>query len=274
VRAPSTAALSSDLALALRLADEADALTLTRFRASDLRVATKPDLTPVTDADLAVERLVRAALARQRPGDGVLGEEDGEQEGTSGRRWVLDPVDGTKSYARGVPVWATLLALEVAGPAAWEPVLGVVSAPALHRRWWATRGGGAWLSDALATEPRRLAVSSVAALADASLSYSSLSGWDVTGRLPALLALTRAVWRTRGYGDFLSHVLVAEGVIDLSAEPEVSRWDLAALTPIVEEAGGALTDLRGTRGPGGGSVLASNGLLHDAARAVLSGAAG
>jgi len=260
-----------DLALARELADAADAITLSRFRAADLVVTAKPDTTPVTDADQAAEAEVRRLLARTRPGDAVLGEEEGESAGNSGRRWIIDPIDGTKSYARGVGVWATLLALEVEG----EVVLGVASAPALHRRWWASVGGGAWVDDGLfepGTEaPRRLGVSGVADLADASLSYSSLSGWAARPPgLGAFLGLTEAVWRTRAYGDFWSHVQVAEGCVDLSCEPEVSRWDLAALQPIVEEAGGRFTSLAGERGPGGGSVLASNGLLHDAALALLN----
>ncbi|HVU71702.1 MAG TPA: histidinol-phosphatase [Mycobacteriales bacterium] len=263
--------MDDDLALALELADAADAITLGRFRAADLVVTTKPDTTPVTDADQAAEAEVRRLLARARPGDAVLGEEEGETAGTGGRRWIVDPIDGTKSYARGVAVWATLLALEVDG----EVVLGVVSAPALHRRWWASRGGGAWADDGLfepGTEaPRRLAVSQVSALSDASLSYSSLSGWAARPQgLGAFLGLADACWRTRAYGDFWSHVQVAEGCVDLSCEPEVSRWDLAALQPIVEEAGGRFTDLSGVRGPGGGSVLASNGRLHDAALALLT----
>jgi histidinol-phosphatase len=259
---------ADDLALALAVADEADAVTLDRFRAVDLQVTRKPDTTPVTDADTAVERLVRERLGSTRPGDAVLGEEQGETAGTSGRRWVVDPIDGTKSFARGAPVWATLLALEVDG----SPVLGVVSAPALHRRWWAARGSGAWLDDGLGQAPRRLAVSGVSELGDAALSYSSLSGWEARpAGLQAFLALARACWRTRAYGDFWSHVLVAEGAVDLSCEPEVNRWDLAALQPVVEEAGGRFTALDGVGGPGGGSVLASNGRLHDAALRLLEG---
>jgi histidinol-phosphatase len=211
--------------------------------------------------------MVRRRLAAARPGDAVLGEEEGETAGTTGRRWILDPVDGTKSFARGVAVWATLLALEVDG----EVAIGVVSAPALHRRWWAARGDGAWSSNGLG-EPRKLGVSAVAELADASLSYSSLSGWAARPQgLGAFLGLAQACWRTRAYGDFWSHVMVAEGCVDLSCEPEVSRWDLAALQPIVEEAGGRFTSLAGERGPGGGSVLASNGLLHEQALRLLAG---
>jgi histidinol-phosphatase len=255
-----------DLSLALALADAADAVTMTRFGALDLRVDTKPDDTPVTDADTAAERAIRAVLEQRRPGDSVVGEEFGTAGGGP-RTWVLDPIDGTKNYVRGVPVWATLIALMEAE----EVYVGVVSAPALGRRWWASRGQGAWTS-ALGGEPRRLKVSGVAALADASLSISSLRGWDTApGGRAGLLELDGQVWRTRGYGDFWQHALVAEGAVDVATEPEVSLWDLAALAVLVEEAGGRFTDLRGRRGPGGGSALASNGLLHDEALRVLTG---
>lgn len=256
--------VADDLALAHELADAADAHTLSRFLAVDLVVEAKPDLTPVSDADTAVEQAIRVTLASRRPGDAVLGEEDGEV-GTGPRRWIVDPVDGTKNFVRGVPVWATLIALEQDG----EVVAGVVSAPALGRRWWAGRGLGAHTGGALAGS-RPLRVSAVGTLADASLSYSSLTGWDEQGRLPGLLRLSSEVWRTRAYGDFWSHVLVAEGAVDASFEPEVSLWDLAALQVVVEEAGGRFTDLSGVRGPGGGSVVCSNGLLHDEVLAGLT----
>ena len=249
--------LQQDLALAHELADAADAHTLARFLAVDLDVRSKPDLTPVSDADTAVEQAIRTTLASRRPGDAVLGEEDGES-GTGPRRWVVDPVDGTKSFVRGVPVWATLIALQEHG----EVTVGVVSAPALGRRWWAARGLGAHTGGSLAAA-RDLRVSAVGTLSDASVSYSSLTGWQQQGRLPGLLRLSDAVWRTRAYGDFWSHVLVAEGAVDASFEPEVSLWDLAALHVVVEEAGGRFTDLSGVRGPAGGSVVCSNGLLHD-----------
>jgi histidinol-phosphatase len=256
--------MTADLELAHELADAADGITLGRFRALDLDVSTKPDLTPVSDADTATETELRRLLAARRPDDAVLGEEEG-LIGSGPRRWILDPIDGTKNYVRGVPVWATLIALQEGGAVA----LGVVSAPALGRRWWARRGGGAWVRDSPRGEPRRCRVSAVPELRDASLSYSSLSGWEEASRLDGLLGLTRSVWRTRAYGDFWSHVLVAEGAVDVSCEPEVSLWDLAALQPLVEEAGGRFTDLDGRRGPEGGSVVASNGLLHDAALAAL-----
>jgi histidinol-phosphatase len=255
-----------DLSLALALADAADAVALPRFGALDLRVETKPDDTPVSDADTATERAIRSLLQERRPGDAVVGEEFGETAGGP-RRWIVDPIDGTKNYVRGVPVWATLIALMEAD----EVYVGVVSAPALGRRWWASRGQGAWLS-VFGGEPRHLHVSTVATLADASFAYSSLHGWrQAPGGREGLLALDRQVWRSRGYGDFWQHAMVAEGVVDAAAEPEVSLWDLAALVVLVEEAGGRFTDLRGRRGPAGGSALSSNGVLHDTVLATLSG---
>ena len=253
-----------DLSLALALADAADEVTMARFLALDLTVETKPDATPVTDADRAVERAVRELLARRRRGDAVVGEEYGESGGGP-RRWVVDPIDGTKNFVRGVPVWATLIALMEAD----EVYVGVVSAPALGRRWWASRGRGAW-GTAFGGPPRRLRVSGVAELADASFSYSSLNGWTGAGRA-GLLELESTVWRSRGYGDFWQYALVAEGAVDAAAEPEVALWDLAALAVLVEEAGGRFTDLRGRRGPAGGSALSSNGLLHDEILTTLSG---
>jgi len=256
-----------DLALALDLADTADALTLDRFGALDLQVETKPDLSPVSDADRAVEQELRRRLAAACPGDGVLGEEYGET-GAGARRWVVDPVDGTKNFVRGVPVWATLIALQDGE----QVVVGVVSAPALGRRWWAARGAGCWTRSTLTADhsPRRCSVSQVARLADAHLSYSSLTGWEEQGRLTGLLALTREVWRTRAFGDFWSHVLVAEGAVDIACEPEVSLWDLAALQVIVEEAGGRFTDLDGRPRPDGGSAVATNGRLHEFALTRLA----
>ncbi|HET7406716.1 MAG TPA: inositol monophosphatase family protein, partial [Mycobacteriales bacterium] len=241
----------------------ADAITLARFGALDLRVETKPDLTPVSDADQAVERELRRLVAAERPGDAVLGEEYGAT-GDGPRRWIVDPVDGTKNFVRGVPVWATLVALQVDG----EVAAGVVSAPMLGRRWWAARGSGTWTGPSRA-DARACRVSGVDALADAHLSYSSLTGWEERGRLPAFLDLTRRVWRTRAFGDFWSHVLVAEGAVDVSTEPEVSLWDLAALQVIVEEAGGRFSDLSGSPRPDGGSVLCSNGRLHEEVLALL-----
>jgi histidinol-phosphatase len=255
---------AADLDLARQLADTADALTLARFGAADLAVRAKPDLTPVSDADTAAERAIRDVLSDARPEDAVSGEEYGT-EGAGSRRWVIDPIDGTKNYVRNVPVWATLIAL-LDGT---EPVVGVVSAPALARRWWAARGAGAWTSVA-GGEARRMAVSGVTSLADASLSYSSLSGWETLGLRGAFLALTDQVWRSRAYGDFWSYMLVAEGAVDLAAEPELSLWDMAALAPIVTEAGGRFTGLDGIDGVHQGNAAASNGLLHDALLSALA----
>ncbi|TAK69071.1 MAG: histidinol phosphatase [Actinomycetota bacterium] len=274
-------AYAADLALALRLADAADEVTLARFRAADLTVSAKPDLTPVTDVDLAIERLVRDTLAQQRPADDVLGEEYGDgsrgappdhtRPARAGRCWIVDPIDGTKNYVRGVPVWATLIALVADG----RVVLGVASAPALGRRWWAAAGQGAWCTEPATAGPRRLRVSAVAELGDASFSYSDDRGWDVRGAEPGLAQLIRTCWRTRAYGDFWSHVLVAEGAVDLAAEPELSPWDVAALIPIVEEAGGTIGGYDGTSyggdpdALGRAGTLTSNGLLHAAAVRVL-----
>lgn len=260
---PVATTYEDDLRLAHVMADQADALTMSRFHAADLTVTTKPDLTPVTDADHAAEDVLRSTLARARSRDAVLGEETGAT-GHGPRRWILDPIDGTKNFVRGVPVWATLIALMVGA----EPVVGVVSAPALGRRWWAASGTGAWTGRSLSAAAR-CHVSDVGNLADASLSYSSLSGWAEQDRLDGFLDLTRRVWRTRAYGDFWSHMLVAEGAVDISCEPEVSLWDLAALSVIVTEAGGTFTDLAGRPGPDGGSVVCSNGRLHEQVLGLL-----
>jgi histidinol-phosphatase len=260
------AARDDDLALALELADVADAITLSRFQASDLVVETKPDLTPVTEADKAVERTLRDRLAAARPGDAIVGEEYGSSETPeSGRRWIVDPIDGTKNYVRGIPVWATLLALQEGD----EVTVGVVSAPALHRRWWAAKGAGAFMSDGLTAEPRRLRVSAVRALEDAQLCTSGLDGWDSAGGLDGLLTLARRCWRTRGFGDFWIYMLVAEGVAEIGCEAAVSLWDLAAPQVIVEEAGGTFTDLAGVPTAAGGNALATNGVLHQEALALV-----
>ncbi|RYV50171.1 histidinol-phosphatase [Pengzhenrongella frigida] len=252
-----------DLRLAHVIADQVDSVTMARFKALDLRVETKPDLTPVSDADRTAEEVIRAQLARARPRDAVHGEEFADT-GRGPRQWVIDPIDGTKNFIRGVPVWATLIALVDAG----QPVLGVVSAPALGRRWWAATGSGAWTGRSLAAATR-LHVSGVGDLSDASLSYSSLTGWEDRGRLDSFLDLTRKVWRTRAYGDFWSYMLVAEGAVDLACEPELELHDMAALVPIVTEAGGRFTSIKGVPGPFGGSALVSNALLHDAALQIL-----
>lgn len=256
---PDTAstALAADLDLALRLAEEADRISLTHFLDRDLHVETKPDRSPVTEADLAVERAIRETIAAERPEDGILGEEYGT-EGDTARQWIIDPIDGTANYLRGVPVWGTLIALAVDG----VPRVGVVSSPALGRRWWAVTGGGAWTTDAPGAEPRRIRVSGVTDLEHASLSFQSIAQWDEAGYLDRLIALTRRIWRDRAYGDMWSYMLLAEGLVDAVAEFGVKTYDLAALIPIVEEAGGTFTSVDGTPGPGNGSSLASNGLLH------------
>lgn len=256
---------TADVALALQLADQADALTLDRFGALDLRIETKPDLTPVTDADRSVEQLLRSALSAARPDDAVLGEEYGGTAVFEGRQWVIDPIDGTKNFVRGVPVWATLIALLTDG----VPTAGVVSAPALGRRWWAGAGDGAFTSYA-GGAARRISVSSVGDLGSASLSFSSLSGWAERGARDRFVSLTDEVWRVRAYGDFWSYCLLAEGAVDIAAEPEVSLWDLAALDIIVREAGGTFTNLAGQPGPHGGSAVATNSLLHSTVLRALA----
>jgi histidinol phosphatase-like enzyme (inositol monophosphatase family) len=262
---PVVAGYSDDLRLAHVLADAADDITTRRFRALDLRIETKPDLTPVSDADRSVEDQIRGTLKRARPRDAVLGEEYG-RTGYGSRCWVIDPIDATKNFVRGVPVWATLIALMHED----EVVVGLASAPSLNRRWWAARDGGAWTGRSL-TKASRLQVSAVTQMSDASLSFSSLSGWEERGRLDNFLDLTRSVWRTRAFGDFWSHMMVAEGAVDISTEPEVSLWDLAALQVIIEEAGGMFTDLSGVPTPDGGSVVCTNGHLHSEVLRTLGG---
>ena len=258
--------IRDDVELALRLADHADALTMERFGALDLHIDTKPDLTPVTDADRSVEGAVRDTLSAERPDDAVLGEEFGGTAVFTGRQWVIDPIDGTKNFVRGVPVWATLIALLHDG----VPIAGVASAPALQRRWWAGAGEGAFTSFA-GGAPRPIEVSSVADVESASLSFSSLSGWAELGRRDRFIEFTDMVWRVRAYGDFLSYCLLAEGAVDIAAEPEVSLWDLAALDILVREAGGTFTSLTGAAGPHGGSAVATNGLLHESVLNRLNG---
>jgi histidinol-phosphatase len=248
---------TDDLRLAHVLADDADSLTMHRFKALDLHVVTKPDLTPVSDADSSVEDGVRRTLGRARPRDAVVGEEGGES-GWGPRRWVVDPIDGTKNFVRGVPVWATLIALMVEDVV----VASVVSAPALYRRWWASKAGGAWTGRSLlAAQPCR--VSDVSDLHDASLSYSSLGEWHDVGRSADFIALTSRCWRNRAYGDFWSYMLVAEGGVDIALEPRLALHDMAALSVIVEEAGGRFTGLDGVPGPLGEGAIATNGRLHD-----------
>lgn len=239
------------------MADDSDSLAMSRFKAQDLKFSSKPDNTPVTEADTAVEEAIRRTLSRTRPRDGVLGEEFGSS-GESTRRWIIDPIDGTKNYLRGVPVWATLIALENEG----EVVAGVVSAPALGRRWWASKGGGAYTGRNI-LNATQLHVSRVSKIEDASLSYSSIDGWVDSRRGQGFVNLMRECWRTRAYGDFWSYMLVAEGAVDIATEPELEIHDMAALDIIVREAGGRFTNLDGEDGVQGPGALATNGPLHE-----------
>jgi histidinol-phosphatase len=251
------------LDLALSLADVADELTMARFGALDLAIETKPDHTPVTDVDHAVELALRARLAKTARSHAIVGEEFGV-DGDDGAefRWIIDPIDGTKGYLRGLPVWATLLALEHVG----EPVVGVVSAPALGHRWWAVRGNGAF------RDGQEIRVSAVGELADAHLSFA----WDSNesfardGLDERLLALGRRCWRVRSFGDFWHHVLVAEGALDVSIDPAAAYWDLAPVHVIVEAAGGRATDLTGRSRADGGNLVCTNGRLHAAVLAALA----
>ena len=256
--------MNSDLELALKMADVADQLSMSRYRALDLSVETKPDFTPVTEADRAVETAIRDLLASNRSGDGVIGEEFPNTNEAASRTWIIDPIDATKNYVRGVPVWGTLIALAVNG----EPVVGVVSAPAMARRWWASPEDGAFTRD-VDGSIRKISPSKVQSLSDASFSYSDPIGWDLFGK-DSLEKITNAVWRTRGYGDFWSHLLVAEGAVDIAAEPSLALWDMAAIDIIVREAGGTFTDLSGAAGPHGKSAVSSNSLLHSAALKKIS----
>jgi histidinol-phosphatase len=267
--------LADDLALAHALADLADAISLDRYQVQDLVVVNKPDNTPVTDADRAVETAIREALATHRQTDGLVGEEFGSDKGTSGRYWVIDPIDGTKNFMRGVPTWATLIALvSVDASGAEEVVVGIASAPALARRWSAAKGQGACVRfnsgniDDLSEEfdassgDKKISVSKVASLTDASISYSDFAGWGE--RLEPFQKMLASAWRTRGIGDFWSHMLVAEGAVDVAIEPSLALWDMAALDIIVREAGGTFTNTAGQNGPFGGSGVSTNGLLHNA----------
>jgi histidinol-phosphatase len=256
--------LTDDLRLAHLLADDADSITMSRFRALDLHVTAKPDLSPVSDADTAVEEALRRTLSRARPRDAVQGEEMADT-GWGPRRWVIDPIDGTKNFIRGVPVWATLIALLIND----EVAIGVVSAPALGRRWWASLGGGAYAGKSLmSATPCR--VSDVARIEDASLSYASVSAWVEAGQGQEFVDLMRACWRTRAYGDFWSYMLVAEGGVDIACEPELALHDMAACAIVVTEAGGRFTDLQGKPGPLGIGAYATNGRLHDTVLSQLA----
>ena len=241
--------MNDDLRLALQLADEADAITMKFFRAATLSVKTKVDRTPVTEADLAVETLLRERLAQQRPDDAIVGEELGVS-GSASRRWILDPIDATKNFMRGIPVFATLIAL--------ENEVGVVSAPALGMRWWASRGSGAFCNE------RAIHVSKIASIEEAQFTYDDIVTFERLGLREQFLAFDRRCGRSRGFGDFWGHMLVAEGACDVTIEPEVSLWDMAPLQVIVEEAGGRFSNLAGKPGSDGGSGVSTNGVLHNA----------
>ena len=249
--------LVDDLRLAHMLADAADSITLDRFRAQDLDISLKSDLTPVSDADKAVEEAIRRTLSTARPRDAFHGEENGDS-GWGPRRWVVDPIDGTANFVRGVPVWATLIALMIEN----DVVVSVVSAPSLSRRWWAHQGGGAFTGKSLLSG-HGIKVSTIPWVSDAFLSYSSLNGWVESGRGRQFGDLLRAAKRTRAFGDFWSYMLVAEGAVDIAAEPELALHDMAALVPIVTEAGGRFSSIDGQIGPVGPGALCTNSLLHE-----------
>lgn len=261
--APFDGDLSGDLALALRLADAADAVSMARFGASDLDVHLKVDSSYVTEADLATEQAIRALLASERPTDSVFGEEFGSS-GDGSRRWIIDPIDGTANYLKGIPMWATLIALEIDG----VPRVGVVSQPSIARRWWGAHGLGAWTDSS--SGPRRLSVSTVSEIASASVSFQSIQQWDDVARADDLLRLARAVWRDRGYGDAWPYMLLAEGRLELVAEFDVKEYDIAAHVPIIHEAGGRFTDIDGIDSLSSRSSLATNGILHDAFLSLLT----
>ena len=259
----------NDLTLAMRLADAADSITLARYQSIDLVVSTKPDNTPVTDADKAAEEAIRALLKNHRPEDGIVGEEFGNDDGGAERYWVIDPIDGTKNFLRGVPTWATLIGLiEKQSDGSEVVVVGVVSAPALFRRWYASEGNGAFVSVNKAA-PERINVSQVSDIKDASISYSDFIGWGE--RLAPFQELMASAWRTRGIGDFWSHMLVAEGAVDVAAEPSLAVWDMAALDIIVREAGGRFTNVAGIDGSLGGSGLSTNSAIHQKIVDALNG---
>lgn len=256
--------MSLELDFALDMARAIDALTMSRYRSLDLHIETKPDRTPVTEADRAAELSLREMITERFPADGILGEEFDNVNPEADRQWILDPIDGTRNYLRGVPVWATLIALIENG----QPVVGVVSAPALGRKWWAASGQGAFTQD-IDGSVRSIKVSGISSLADASFSFSDHVGWEAFGA-NSLTALQNSVERVRAYGDFWSHMMVAEGVVDIAAEPELSPWDQAALIPVIREAGGIVTGLDGTDVMKSGSSLTTNGLLHDEAVRIIT----
>jgi histidinol-phosphatase len=251
-----------DLAFAHQLADAADAITLKRFQSIDLIVDTKPDNTPVTDADKAAEKVIRNLLTQERSEDAIVGEEFGNTvEGSQAKRyWVIDPIDGTKNFLRGVPTWATLIGLvEIQNDGSQKVVVGVVSAPALFRRWHASENKGAFVS-VNGESPESISVSKVSEISNASISYSDFIGWG--DRLSKFQSLLSSAWRTRGIGDFWSHMLVAEGAVDVAIEPSLALWDMAALDVIVREAGGRFSDMDGKDGSWGQSGMSTNPALH------------
>ncbi len=256
--------MNSDLKLALEMADAADAISMARYRALDLKIETKPDFTPVTEADRAVETALRNTLSVTRPTDGIIGEEFPNTNEDALRTWIIDPIDATKNYVRGVPVWGTLIALAIEG----EPIVGVVSAPAMGRRWWASPEDGAFTQD-VDGSIRKISPSKVQALTDASFSYSDAVGWDLLGK-DALTKVTGAVWRTRGYGDFWSHLLVAEGAVDIAIEPELQNYDMAAFIAIVIAAGCKVTGAQGQSAMQAGHAITTNALLHDQVLGLLN----
>lgn len=253
---PTATDFTADLELALKLADAADSQSLPRFDAADLQVSRKADRSHVTDADLATERAIRALLHAERPADGIFGEEYGA-EGDTHRQWIIDPIDGTANFLRGVPLWGTMIALAVDG----VPQVGVVSMPALGRRWWGASSLGSWTTTA--DGPRRISVSSVDSLEDASVSFQSIAQWSDAGKMPELIALADRVWRDRAYGDVYSYMLLSEGRIDMVAEFDVKEYDIAAAVAIVREAGGRMTAFDGADTLSSLSALATNGILHD-----------
>jgi len=260
--------LDSDLQLALELAALADEITMARYLAQDLVVTTKPDNTPVTDADKATEEVLRKHLATARPADGLVGEEFGNQNKEAQRYWVIDPIDGTKNFMRGVPTWATLIGLvERQSDGSEKVIVGAVSAPALNRQWYASSDNGAFTILNAGT-PRKISVSKVSTIADATIAYSDFQGWN--DRLTKFQKLISDCTRSRGYGDFWSHMLVAEGAVDIAAEPSLALWDMAALDVIVREAGGTFSNLTGKAGPFGGSGISTNTLLHPTVMAALN----
>ena len=260
--------ITADLRLARQLADLADEVSMRYFNSRDLGVYIKEDRSHVTDGDRAVEQAIREHLAAARPSDAIYGEEYGAQ-GSGSRQWVIDPIDGTANFMRGVPIWATLIALVVDG----HPVVGVVSAPALDRRWWGAQGHGAYMDDDLSDSDtatdRRIQVSGVEMLADAQINYGSMKYWMDEGRLDPIIELNARAFRSRTIGDFWPYMLVAEGAFDVSCEVGLAPYDMAALVPIIEEAGGAFTSVEGEPGCWGGSAVATNGVLHDEVLDIL-----